>query len=151
MTSNGGFIETTGNDTVKFSFSTQSNGLFEIWLHALYAPVTTGNLSFVLDNQNINLTIQPYSKVFEGFDWIKVGSFDLTTGTHTLEILNANGYNAISDFGIVPQVYMEQATQNLSQVLENKQLLYIFNTSNHYVKMFTTEINSSSLTKWKAF
>ena len=116
----------------------------------MYAPVTTGNLSFVLDNQNINLTIQPYSKVFEGFDWIKVGSFDLTTGTHTLEILNANGYNAISDFGIVPQVYMEQATQNLSQVLENKQLLYIFNTSNHYVKMFTTEINSSSLTKMES-
>jgi hypothetical protein len=148
LTSTGGFIETKGNDVVNASFSVQTGGEYQMWLRVLYAPVSTGNLNFVLDNQNVSLSIQPSSKVFEGFDWIDLGTFELAEGSHTLEIMNANGYNAVSNLGIVPQIDTEQAMQNISQVLENKQLLYVFDTSSHYIETSTSEISNLPLTSY---
>ena len=145
LTSTGGFIETTGNDMVNASFSVQTGGEYQIWLRVLYAPVSTGNLRFLLDNHDVNLSIQPSSKVFEGFEWIELGTFELVPGTHTLGILNSQGYSAVSDAGIVPNIDMEQMMQNLSQVLETKQLLYVLNTSSNYVETSTSEISNSSL------
>ena len=51
----------------------------------------------------------------------------------------------MSSVGIVPGADIEQAMQNLSQVLENKQLLYVFNSSSNYVETSTSEISHSSI------
>jgi len=145
LTSTAGFIETTGNSVVNANFSVQTDGEYQIWLCALYAPVSTGNLRFLLDGQAVNLSIQTSSRVFEGFEWINLGAFKLGRGTHTLGILNSGGYNAVNELGIVPETDMEQAMHNLSQVLGTKQLLYVFNTASHNVETSTIEISNSSL------
>ena len=48
LTSTGGFIETKGSSVVNASFSVQTDEEYQIWLEVLYAPVSTGNLRFLL-------------------------------------------------------------------------------------------------------
>ena len=145
LTSAGGFVETTSNGMISVSFSIQTDGEYQIWLSALYAPVSNGNLQCFLDSQALNLSIQTSSRIFEGFEWIDLGTFELSQGTHSLRILNSGGYSAVSELGIVPETYMEQAMQNLLQVLGTKQLLYVFNTLSHYAKVSTIETSNSSI------
>ena len=101
---------------VNVSFSAQTTGFYQMWLRTLYAPVSTGNLSFVLDGEKlIAYQFSLIAKHLKGSNGYSLVLLNLTSGTHTFEIVNTQGYSALSDIGVVPQIAFQQALQNISR------------------------------------
>ena len=95
------FIETTGESELKVNFSVSSKGTYDAWLNVLFSPESTGNLTFLIDNNPLNLTANSNSQIMDGFKWIELGNLDLSSGQHTITIKNSGGYAAVSDLQIV--------------------------------------------------
>jgi hypothetical protein len=127
------------------SFTVPAPGDYQLWLSTLYSPYSTGTLTLSVDNQLTNVAIRPYSGEFDGFEWAYNGSAELQAGPHTLTISNLNGYDAVSELVVVPQPVMQSEVQDLPNLLQNKQLLYLFNTASNFVDISTKSALSTTV------
>jgi hypothetical protein len=120
------FIETTGRSALRVNFTVSSEGMCDVWLSVLFCPQCTGVMRFLIDGQLVNLTVRPNRQVFDGFEWINLGTLKLNSGLHMITIENSDGYNALSVLQIIAPDTVEQEESVLSAMLATKSITYFF-------------------------
>jgi hypothetical protein len=76
-----------------------------------------------LDDKSIDITTKDQ---LNKFVWKDLGTFHLEKGEHTLVLENVKGFNALNLFALIPEKEYENAKQEISEVLQNKTIIYLF-------------------------
>jgi hypothetical protein len=119
------FIETTGESELNANFYISSKGVYDAWLNVLFSPQSTGDMTFLIDNKPLNSTVHPSSQIMDGFEWIELGTLNLSSGQHIMTIKNSDGYAAVNDLQIVDPEILEQEESTLSTMIANKSIMYL--------------------------
>jgi hypothetical protein len=146
------FIETTGRSELSVNFTVSSKGTYDAWLSALFCPQSTGFMTFLIDGQPLNVTVRPYSQIIDGFEWIRLGTLELSAGQHTITINNSQGYNALSALQIAAPDMLEQEQSILSTMLANKSIICSFDDPSLFDVAFNNVsriVSSYNLTQYR--
>ena len=112
--------ESTRYNTLKMRFDVKENGVYTAFARVFYNQ-KGGKLAFTIDGDNKSL----YTKDdLNAFKWVKLGEFYLTEGTHTIELKNIKGFNAVNLIIFIKD-YKEKITK-AKELLKNKDIIYIY-------------------------
>ncbi|MGD0070197.1 MAG: hypothetical protein ABSB71_01385 [Candidatus Bathyarchaeia archaeon] len=136
------FIETTGESELNVNFSVSAKGAYDVWLNVLFSPQSTGNMTFFVDNEQLNSIVHHSSQTMEGFKWIELGTLNLSSGQYTITIKNSGGYAAVNYLQIVDPKVLEQEESVLSASMINKSIMYFLDDPS----LFNVSINFSMTT-----
>ncbi|HVP82031.1 MAG TPA: hypothetical protein VMS35_03225, partial [Nitrososphaeraceae archaeon] len=115
-----------------------------------------GNIKIFLDDNLINEINTQSTDDDDKFVWKKIWSGNLTEGQHKLTIENANGFNAINTFAIVPPDQFKQSMSAIMDKSSGMNLIYLMdqadfdsfgnNTNSILVPLFNTTISNMTTT-----
>ncbi|MDF0681953.1 MAG: hypothetical protein P0116_13425, partial [Candidatus Nitrosocosmicus sp.] len=115
-----------------------------------------GNIKIFLDDDLINEINTQGTDNDDKFVWKKIWSGNLTEGQHKLTIENANGFNAINTFAIVPHDQFKQSMSAIMDKSSGMNLIYLMdqadfdsfgnNTNSILVPLFNTTISNMTTT-----
>jgi hypothetical protein len=102
-------------------FTITESGLYDTWVRVLSSPMA-GSLDIGVDGTS--WTVGTTSDELAGFKWIRVGSEELTSGSHDLTVTNNSGFNAVNLVAIVPRnLFLEREAQ-VTNLIRNTPVIY---------------------------
>jgi ABC-type Fe3+-siderophore transport system permease subunit len=103
-------LTTYGDNSVDVPFEISQNDVYDIWLRIGFLS-GRGKLSVFIDSNFVG-EIKPEADYWCGLLWVKLNTFELNQGTHTIKLSNdGNGFNDVDAIAIV-QPSLFQSTYN---------------------------------------
>jgi len=97
------------------------SGLYDLWLRVGFDP-TAGSLGFRIDNQEgTGFSCVANQTVLK---WVKLGSYRLSAGLHTLSLLS-NGENVMDELVIIPHDSYLHHKDGMVRIIEKRDLVYL--------------------------
>lgn len=116
--------------TLTIPYSIEEDSEYHLFLKPYFGPKAS-LLRVSSDNVTIG-EVTTRAVADPGFQWVDMGSFSLQSGSHRLQIESDDGENALGGLAIIPQTAMEQALQEINELMQDKDIILLseFNSPN---------------------
>ena len=118
-----GLVFTWGKDELDIPFEIKTDGSYELYIRYMQNP-EGGILKIYL----IIMRIKQISTTDQltKFVWQNIGTFNLTSGRHTLTLENSYGFNAVNIFALIPTTAAADLGRELDSFVDKKRIIYSF-------------------------
>ncbi len=111
----------TKPNRMEMEFTVDSTDTYEFHMRSLKSE-KGGRIKLYMDS-NLIASVDTIGDI-NSFTWEKVDSIQLKRGKHTLSMENADGFNAVNLFAMVPEKKMNDYRKETVRFLESKELTY---------------------------
>ncbi len=123
---------------ISFPVQVSEAGLQIVWARMMRSPLA-GQVLFYLDGKPLNIT-QSSTKASEGFEWIRVGSFDAKAGIHNLIVENKNGFNALNLVAVMSKDQLDNLYAKVENMIQEEHV--------RVVKLFSSNLTLKTGSGW---
>jgi len=111
----------TKPNRMKMEFTVDSMDTYEVHMRNLKSE-KGGRIKLFLDGDSMG-SVDTIDDI-NSFTWEKIDSIQLKRGKHTLSMENADGFNAVNLFAVVPEGKMDDYLKETEAFLEGRELTY---------------------------
>ena len=117
-----GLLRSHSTDPQDIHFRVDTSGVYDILVRCLQ-NARGGHITVSVDGEP---TLVPTENQVNEFRWLKVGTFQLGKGEHTLTIRCSKGYNAVNILAVLPYGELERYEAQADNLIKDKRLVYIW-------------------------
>jgi hypothetical protein len=107
-------------DTLRVPLRIDSSTTYESWARVYISP-RASYINFTIDGRQVTSVITK-STLERGYEWVRLGPFDLQVGSHEIEATSGPGENLLGRVVVVPTQTFQLAFQNMIDHLQGKRV-----------------------------
>jgi len=124
--------------TLKIPFSVDKTDTYKLFIR-YFKNQEGGEIKVYLDGRPIEISTKDQ---LNKFIWKELAICHLEKGKHTLILENVKGFNAVNLFALIPEKEYENAKQEISKILQNKTIIYLFEAESDLYRDNAEVLNS---------